>query len=74
MRNPFTRIHQANVDCTELTLSPADLELIMDLLGDEISKAETRVNEWRERFADYDRTVEKPANPPRDLRKGLEKA
>ena len=71
MNNPFTRIHQASADGTELTLSPADLDLIMDLLSDKIAEAETEVNTWRERFDDYALTESAPATPPRDFKDGL---
>ena len=51
----FERIGQAKGAGEGINLSAADVELLMDLCGDAIAKAESQVEEWRERFADYDR-------------------
>ena len=55
--NVFARIHAANAAGNGITLSPADVELIMDLCGEAMAKADAAWEEWRERLEDYDRAT-----------------
>ena len=50
------RLHRAQQNGTGADLSPADVQLLWAVLGDELGKAEREIEKWRETFEDYERT------------------
>ena len=54
-KNVFAKLHKARTQCKGVALGFADVELLCDVLGDEIAKAEAEYEQWRERFTEYER-------------------
>ena len=44
--NPFDKIHQASTRGHGVTLTHADVMLIMELLGDELGRVEAKLLKW----------------------------
>ena len=53
----FDRMEKAYGNGLGVELSHADLELMYDLLGEKLGKAKDDIDQWRERFADYERAA-----------------
>ena len=53
--NFFDRIHRAAGNGQGVTLSALDVQMLMDLCGDAMAKAEADLAAWRERLAEYER-------------------
>ena len=55
-RNVFDRLHKASTSGQSITLSFAEVQLLWDMLGDELGKAETELERWADRFKEFERT------------------
>ena len=56
--NVFEKLHEAMGQEQSVNLSPAEVELLYRLVGDEIAKAETEYERWKEIFKDFDHAEE----------------
>lgn len=54
-KNVFQKLGDASTNGTGATLSFADVDLLMDLVGDALGQAENEFDAWIERLEDYER-------------------
>ena len=53
--NVFERLHEAATQEVGIELSAAEVWLLMEMLSNEISRAGSEFDRWRERLDDFDR-------------------
>lgn len=58
--NVFEKIRDAHSSGKGVTLSHADVELLLETLGKAFAKAEARFEHWQEIVSDYQRRTEDP--------------
>ena len=59
--NPFDKIHQASTRGHGVTLTHADVMLIMELLGDELGRVEAKLLKWDDIIKEYNRGKKREA-------------
>lgn len=59
--NPFDKIHQASTRGHGVTLTHADVMLIMELLGDELGRVEAKLLKWDDIIKEYNRSKKREA-------------
>lgn len=57
--NVFDKMHTAVTQGNGVTLSSAELELLYEVAGDALAKAECELNKWIEVIEDYQRNAER---------------
>ena len=53
MSNVFEKLHEAYIKGTKITLSRADLEVLFDMVGEELTDASFDYSMWSDRLARY---------------------
>ena len=59
--SPFDKLRDASTSGNSCTLTHADVELLLDTLGDAFDAAEGEYEKWCERLDDYKRSLEREA-------------
>lgn len=58
-QSPFDKLHDVYTSGNECTLTHADVELLLDTLGDAFGAAQNEYETWCDRLAEYRRGLER---------------